>query len=61
MLKRALRAGKALLQDESGQTMLEYIVIVVFVVIAAMIAFRIIAGLVNRGANSLEASVAPEL
>ncbi len=61
MLKRALRAGKALLQDESGQTMLEYIVIVVFVVIAAMIAFRIIAGLVNKGAASLQASVSPEL
>lgn len=37
-----------LLRDESGQTMLEYVVIVVFVVIAAIIGFRLIKGIVSR-------------
>ena len=61
MLKTAFRSARALLRDEGGQTMLEYIVIVVFVVIAAMVAFRIISGLVNRGAQSLDASVGAEI
>ena len=61
MLKRAFRSATAALRDEGGQTMLEYIVIVVFVVIAAMIAFRIVSGLVSGGAARLEASVGPEL
>jgi Flp pilus assembly pilin Flp len=61
MLKTAFRSARALLRDEGGQTMLEYIVIVVFVVIAAMVAFRIVAGIVNRGSQTLEASVGPDL
>ena len=39
---------RRLLKDESGQTMLEYIVIVVFVVIAAIIGFRLVKGIVQR-------------
>ena len=38
---------RRLLKDESGQTMLEYIVIVVFVVIAAIIAFRLVKNIVQ--------------
>jgi len=38
---------RRLLKDESGQTMLEYIVIVVFVVIAAIIGFRLVKGIVQ--------------
>jgi Flp pilus assembly pilin Flp len=47
---------RAILRDESGQTMLEYIVIIVFVVIAAIGAFRIISGIVQRGARRVSAS-----
>jgi Flp pilus assembly pilin Flp len=57
MLHRAIRAGKALLKDESGQTMLEYIVIVVFVVIAAIVAFKVVKGIVSRGVNKASASI----
>jgi Flp pilus assembly pilin Flp len=56
VLKRMNQACRAILRDESGQTMLEYIVIIVFVVIAAIVAFRIIAGIVQRGARRVSAS-----
>lgn len=46
-----------LLKDESGQTMLEYIVIVVFVVIAAIIAFRLVKGTVHRSIQKASASI----
>jgi hypothetical protein len=36
--------------------MLEYIVIIVFVVIAAIVAFKIVAGIVTRGARQTSAS-----
>ena len=55
----AARGGsmlRRLLRDESGQTMLEYIVIVVFVVIAAMLAFKLISAIVNRSAESIDES-----
>jgi len=39
---------RRLLKDESGQTMLEYVVIVVFVVIAAIVGFRLIKGIITR-------------
>jgi Flp pilus assembly pilin Flp len=39
---------RRLLKDESGQTMLEYIVIVVFVVIMAIVGFRLVKGIVSR-------------
>ena len=61
MLKTAFRSVTALIRDEGGQTMLEYVVIVVFVVIAAMVAFRIVSGLVSKGSQTLDASVGPKL
>jgi Flp pilus assembly pilin Flp len=57
MIRKALGAGKALLLDESGQTMLEYIVIVVFVVIAAIIGFRLVKGIVHRSVAKASASI----
>ena len=57
MLRKLSNIGKAILSDEGGQTMLEYIVIVVFVVIAAIVAFRIISGIVQRGARRVSTSV----
>lgn len=47
---------RRLLKDESGQTMLEYIVIVVFVVIAAIIAFRLVKSIVNKNIQRVSAS-----
>ena len=46
-----------LLRDESGQTMLEYVVIVVFVVIAAIIGFRLIKGIVSRSIKKASFSI----
>jgi len=57
MIRRAFGAGRALLLDESGQTMLEYVVIVIFVVIAAIIAFRLIKGTVRRSLQKASASI----
>ena len=48
---------RRLLKDESGQTMLEYVVIVVFVVIAAIIGFRLIKGIVTRSIGKASASI----
>ena len=56
-MRKISSACKAILRDEGGQTMLEYIVIVVFVVIAAIVAFRIISGIVQRGARRVSTSV----
>ena len=56
-MKEAGRACRRILIDEDGQTMLEYIVIVVFVVIASIVAFKIISGIVTRGARRVSASV----
>jgi len=59
MLQRIGRACKAILNDESGQTMLEYIAIVVLVIIAAIGAWKIVSSLINRGAASAQASILP--
>jgi Flp pilus assembly pilin Flp len=48
---------RRLLRDESGQTMLEYIVIVVFVVIAAIIGFRLVKGVVGRSIKKASYSI----
>jgi Flp pilus assembly pilin Flp len=48
---------RRLLKDESGQTMLEYVVIVVFVVIAAIVGFRLIKGTVHRSVQKASASI----
>jgi Flp pilus assembly pilin Flp len=47
---------RRLLKDESGQTMLEYIVIIVFVVIAAIIAFRLVKNIVKKNIDRVSAS-----
>ena len=57
MKRKGLAACKAILSDESGQTMLEYIVIVVFVVIAAIIGFKVVKGIVTRGTAKASASI----
>jgi Flp pilus assembly pilin Flp len=54
---RAIRAARALLIDESGQTMLEYIVIVVFVVIVMFIAFRMVGPMIHRNITRASASI----
>ena len=48
---------RRLLKDESGQTMLEYVVIVVFVVIAAIIGFRLVKGIVARSIKKASHSI----
>lgn len=48
---------RGLLKDESGQTMLEYIVVVVFVVIAAIIGFRLVRGIVGRSIEKASYSI----
>jgi len=48
MTRKVVGASKALLRDESGQTMLEYVVIVVFVVIVMFFAFKLVKGIVAR-------------
>jgi Flp pilus assembly pilin Flp len=57
MTRRAIRAARALLIDESGQTMLEYIVIVVFVVIVMFIAFRMVGPMIHRNITRASASI----
>jgi len=58
MTHKMVGAVKALLRDEGGQTMLEYIVIVVFVVIVMFIAFRMVGPMIHRNitraSNSIE-------
>ncbi len=51
---------RRLMKDESGQTMLEYIVIVVFVVIAAIIGFRLVKGIVARSIKKASHSIEQE-
>ena len=48
---------RRLLKDESGQTMLEYIVIVVFVVIMAIVGFRLVKGTVHRSVQRASTSI----
>jgi len=57
MLRGLNRAGKALLLDESGQTMLEYTVIVVFVVIVMFFALKIGNGLLRRSVVRASTSI----
>lgn len=59
MLVRAFGAGKALLLDESGQTMLEYVAVAVFVVIAAIVAFKLITGIATTSLDKASASIEP--
>jgi len=57
MMRGVNESGRALLRDENGQTMLEYVVIIIFVVVAAIIAFRIFAGIIIRGSRRASASI----
>jgi len=56
MTRKAIGAGKALLRDENGQTMLEYIVIVVFSIIVTIIFFRLVKHIVHRTTDAVSAS-----
>ena len=49
---------RRLLKDENGQTLLEYVVIVVFVVIVAIFGFRVIKGTVRRSIVKASTSIA---
>lgn len=57
MRRNVTGAGKALLSDESGQTMLEYIVIVVFVVLVLFVASRMVGPIVNRQLKRTSVSI----
>ena len=46
-----------LLRDEDGQTMLEYVVIVVFVIIVMFFAFRLVKGIVSRSIKKASYSI----
>jgi Flp pilus assembly pilin Flp len=58
MTHKMVGAVRALLRDESGQTMMEYVTIVVFVVIVMFIAFRMVGPMIHRNitraSNSIE-------
>ena len=57
MMKRiVLGAGRDLLFDESGQTMLEYIVIIVFSIIVMIMFFRGVQRIVRRTVNAVSVS-----
>ena len=57
MMKRiVLGAGRDLLFDEGGQTMLEYIVIIVFSIIVTIVFFRLIKHIVHRTTDAVSAS-----
>jgi Flp pilus assembly pilin Flp len=47
---------RRLLRDENGQTMLEYILIIVFAVIVSIAFFRAIKGLVHKTVDRTSAS-----
>jgi Flp pilus assembly pilin Flp len=57
MRRNVIGAGKALLRDENGQTMLEYVVIVVFVVIVMFITFRMIGPMIHRNVTRASRSI----
>ena len=57
MMKRiVLGAGRDLLFDEGGQTMLEYIVIIVFSIIVMIMFFRGVQRIVRRTVNAVSVS-----
>jgi Flp pilus assembly pilin Flp len=55
--RKLLGAFKPLLSDESGQTMLEYVVIVVFVVCVLFVASRMVGPIVNRQLKRTSVSI----
>ncbi len=57
MMKRiVVGAGRALLSDEGGQTMLEYIIIIVFSLIVTIVFFKSVQRIVRRTVNAVSAS-----
>jgi Flp pilus assembly pilin Flp len=56
MIRIVLGAGRALLLDEGGQTMLEYIVIIVFSLIVMIVFFRGVQRIVRRTVNAVSTS-----
>jgi Flp pilus assembly pilin Flp len=57
MIRKTIGACKALLLDENGQTMLEYVVIVVFVVIVMFFCWRMVGPLVQRSVQRASVSI----
>jgi len=57
MTRTAIEAGKALLLDENGQAMLDYIVIIVFSTIVTITFFRMVKHIVHRTADGVSDSL----
>jgi len=57
MTRKVSGIAKSLLRNEDGQTMLEYVVIVVFVVIVMFFAFRLVKGIVARSVQKASYSI----
>lgn len=56
MTRKAIGVGEALLLDESGQTMLEYVVIIIFVITCTIIFFRLMKRIVHSNVMRASAS-----
>ena len=56
MTHKAIGTGKPLLLDENGQTMLEYIVIIVFSIIVTIVFFRLVKHIVHRTVDAVSVS-----
>jgi hypothetical protein len=56
MTRKAIEAGRTLLLDEHGQTMLEYIVTIVFSTIVTITFFRLVKHIVHRTTDAVSAS-----
>ena len=57
MLKKIQNTILSFFKDEEGQTMVEYIIIVIVIAIAALVAFRMIGGAVKSKAEQAAASI----
>jgi Flp pilus assembly pilin Flp len=57
MLRKLGNLGKSLLLEENGQTMLEYVVIVVFVLLVTVVAFRLVSPTVRRAIQRASTSI----
>ena len=56
MIRKAIGACEAILLDENGQTMLEYIIIIIFSIIVTIIFFRLIHRIVHSTTDRVSAS-----
>ncbi|MBN2464751.1 hypothetical protein JXD38_03890 [candidate division WOR-3 bacterium] len=57
MTRKVSGIAKSLLRNEDGQTMLEYVVIVIFVCIVMFFAFRLVKGIVSRSVQKASHSI----